>query len=324
MSEDWPFLAPNGATLEPHRPVTVGIVITAHNVAPFLPAALESVFVQTRLPDEVVVCDDASHDDVLGAVEPYRHRVRLVRRPVQGGEGAAKNTAIAALDTDLAVILDGDDQMAPERVEALAWLAERRPDLHLITTAWEDFGPGVQASGWSLTEHFPVTDQRREILRWNFLPAPAIRRRPLLEAGGFDETLTYGPDWECYVRMFLRGAAAGLIPLPLYRYRRWGGQQTANQERVLQGRVRVAEMIAATECLHEDERAVAAGVLAESRFQHWAWRLGQGRATRSEALSLVRSPALSARRRALVTIAAGAPALARSLLLRQEERSAGR
>jgi glycosyltransferase involved in cell wall biosynthesis len=297
--------------------VTVGVVITAHNVAPYLPAALESVFRQTRVPDEVVVCDDASQDDVTAAVAPFEGRIRVVRRPEQGGEGAAKNTAIAAASSDLVVILDGDDEMAPRRVEALAWLAERRPDLHLMTTTWEDFGPGARDSGWSLGDHFPVDGQRAEILRWNFLPAPAIRRRQFLDAGGFDETLRYGPDWECYVRMFLRGAAAGLVPLPLYRYRRWGGQQTADIRRVLAGRERVAEMILANEGLDERDRAIAASTLAEAAFAHWAWRVRHDGAPPAAAREVLGRGPLSGRRRAVLHLAGRWPALARRLLDRR-------
>lgn len=316
MTGEWPYLAPPGEVLTPAQPLTVGVLVTAHNVAAHLPAALQSVFAQTRSADQVVVCDDASTDDVEGAIRPFRDRVRLIRHPVQRGEGAAKNTAVAALDTDLVVVLDGDDEMAPQRLEALSWLAERRPDLHLITTTWEDFGPGVEPTGWSLVDHFPTADQRAEILRWNFLPAPAIRRGRLVEAGGFDETLRYGPDWECYVRMFLRGAAAGLVPLPLYRYRRWAQQQTADQERVLAGRVRVAEIIAANRSLELADRRIADRSLQELRYEYWTWRMDRGEATRAESLALLRGGRSSARRTAMFAVATLAPSLARRIRAR--------
>lgn len=311
MTGEWPYLTPPGDLRSPPKPVTIGVLLTAHNVAPHLAAALESVFAQTRLPDQVVVCDDASSDDVEGAIRSFGDRVCLVRHPIQRGEGAAKNTAVAALKTDLVVVLDGDDEMAPRRLEALSWLAERRPDLHLITTTWEDFGPGVEPTEWSLADHFPTADQRAEILRWNFLPAPAISRVPLIEAGGFDETLRYGPDWECYVRMFLRGAAAGLVPLPLYRYRRWSGQQTADRERVLAGRVRVAELIAANKSLGPADRRVADRSLQQLRYEYWTWRLDHGAATRSESLALMRRGRWSARRTTLLLLTALAPSVAR-------------
>lgn len=311
MTGEWPFLAPAGELLATPQPVTVGVLVTAHNVAAHLPAALESVFAQTRAADQVVVCDDASSDEIEGALRPFRAHVRLVRHSVQRGEGAAKNTAVAALETDLVVVLDGDDEMAPQRLEALGWLAERRPDLSLLTTTWEDFGPGTEPTEWSLADHFPTKDQRTEILRWNFVPAPAMRRTALLEAGGFDETLRYGPDWECYVRMFLRGAAAGLVPLPLYRYRQWSGQQTADRERVLAGRVRVAEMIAGNASLGPADRRVADRSLCELRHEYWTWRLDRGRATRPESLALLRSGRWSRRRTALLALATLTPSVAR-------------
>lgn len=311
MTREWPYLAPPGELLPVTGPLTVGVLVTAHDVAAHLPAALDSIFAQTRPADQVVVCDDASSDDVDGALRPFGDRVRLVRHPVQRGEGAAKNTAVAALDTDLVVVLDGDDEMTPQRLEALCWLAERRPDLHLLTTTWEDFGPEVEPTAWSLADHFPTVDQRAEILRWNFVPAPALRRSALLEAGGFDETLRYGPDWECYVRMFLRGAAAGLVPRPLYRYRRWSGQQTADPERVLAGRVRVAEVIAANPLLEPADRRIAEASLRDLRHSYWAWRLDHGSAARSESLSLLRSDRSSGRRTALLLLATLTPRLAR-------------
>ncbi|MGY1831686.1 glycosyltransferase family 2 protein [Geodermatophilus sp. SYSU D01180] len=311
MIGEWPYLAPPGESLSPPQRVSVGVLVTAHNVAAHLPAALESVFAQTRPADQVVVCDDASSDDVERALRPFGDRVRLVRHSVQRGEGAAKNTAVAALDTDLVVVLDGDDEMDPRRLEALAWLAARRPDLSLLTTTWEDFGPGMEPTEWSLADHFPTADQRAEILRWNFLPAPAMRRTALLEAGGFDETLRYGPDWECYVRMFLRGASAGLVPLPLYRYRRWAGQQTADRERVLVGRVRVAELIAANGSLRPADRSIADRSLWQLRYEYWTWRLDQGVATRRESLALLRCRRSSRRRTALLTLATLAPRVAR-------------
>lgn len=253
MSGEWPYLAPprSGVAARPGsaRPLSVGVLVTAHDVAPFLPGALDSVLAQTLPPDEVVVCDDASTDDVEGAVAPYLGHVHLIRRSTNGGEGAAKNTAIAALSTDLVVVLDGDDAMRPQRLEALHWVATQRADLDIITTEWEDFGAETGES-WSLAAHFPVHAQEDEILRWNFLPAPALRRAPLVAAGGFDETLTYGPDWELYARMLLRGSRAALVPEPLYRYRRWPGQQTADQQRVLRGRVDVLSRIAADPLLN--------------------------------------------------------------------------
>ena len=42
-------------------------------------------------------------------------------------------------------------------------------------------------------------------------------RELLLEAGGFDETLAFGEEWECWIRLALR-APAVFVPQPLVGY----------------------------------------------------------------------------------------------------------
>jgi succinoglycan biosynthesis protein ExoU len=312
-AQPWYYLAP------PRRPtrrwrsaVTMTVIVAAHNVASYLPAALASVFCQSRPADEVVVCDDGSDDDLAGAVAPYRDRVHLIRR-ARGGEGAAKNSAVSAANTEFVVVLDGDDEMHPRRLEALEWLAAARPDLDIITTEFEEFGPNAGAEVWSLAARFPVEDQRSAILTWNFLPAPAIRRQPLLQAGGFDEKLRYGPDWECYIRMVLRGSRAGIVAAPLYRYRRWRGQQTADVQRVLDGRIRVLEGVSALPLLDADDVILVERNLALARLERWRWRLRQGRSVREEARQLTRNRLLPSRSRALAALSAFSPAAARRI-----------
>lgn len=322
MTDTWHYLAPPARGSTQGAAPTLGVLITAHNIAAFLPAALASVFAQTLPPDEVVVCDDASHDDVEGAVEPYSPRLRLVRRATNGGEGAAKNSAVGALSTDVVVVLDGDDEMAPRRLEALGWLAAARCDLDILTTEWEEFGPARPTSPWSLAEHFPMEDQRNSILQWNFLPAPAIRRRALLAVGGFNEDLRYGPDWELHARMLVRGSRAGLITAPLYRYRRWSGQQTSDRRRVLDGRVDVVSLIARDPLLTAHDRSTVARSVADLRSERWLRGLPHDPGGREEALWLVRSPLVSPRRRGLAALAALSPQLA-DMVARRLQSSGG-
>ena len=43
-------------------PLTISVIVCAHNEAQYLPACLYSVLGQTRPPDEVLVIDNASED----------------------------------------------------------------------------------------------------------------------------------------------------------------------------------------------------------------------------------------------------------------------
>jgi glycosyltransferase involved in cell wall biosynthesis len=308
-------VAPPQAEVDPQprsTSPTLAVVVAVHNMAAQLGTALRSVFDQTVPAHEVVVCDDGSTDDIDAALAPYRDRVTLLRIP-HGGEGAAKNAAVGATSSDFVVILDADDEMDPRRLEAFAWLGRARPDLDIMVTEVEQFGPEAPNPPWRLAPTFPATDQRREILRWNFLPAPALRRRALLDAGGFDEDLAYGPDWACHIRMVLRGSSAGLVLAPLYRYHRWPGQQTADQERVLHGRIAVLEQVAARVALADEERAAVARSLAVARLDRWRWELHRGRPNRSEARWLVRAATLGPKSRLLAAAGSLAPNVARAV-----------
>jgi hypothetical protein len=315
IGTEWAYVAPPAVAVDvaPDAAApTLAVVVAVHNMAAQLGTALRSALDQTVSADEIVVCDDGSTDDLDAAVASYRDRITLIRIP-HGGEGAAKNAAVTACSSQFVVVLDADDEMDHRRLEALAWLGRARPDLDIMVTDVEQFGPEAPDPPWRLAPRFPASDQRREILRWNFLPAPALRRRALLDAGGFDEDLSYGPDWECHIRMVLRGSSAGLVVAPLYRYHRWAGQQTADQPRVLDGRVAVLERVAARVRLNEDDRAALARSLAVARLNRWRLGLHHGQPDPDESHWLMRAAALGPKSRLLAAAGALAPGVARAL-----------
>ena len=49
----------------------VSIAMCTYNGAPFLREQLDSLVAQCRLPDEVVICDDASNDETVQILEEF-------------------------------------------------------------------------------------------------------------------------------------------------------------------------------------------------------------------------------------------------------------
>ena len=80
---------------------------------------MQSALDQTLKPEEIVICDDGSPDDLEGALGPLRRAVNIVRKE-NGGFASAMNFAVAAAKGEFVVQLDSDDLFQPRRLEAIA------------------------------------------------------------------------------------------------------------------------------------------------------------------------------------------------------------
>ena len=89
------------------------IVITTYNRQSLLDEAIASVLAQTVEDFECIVVDDASPVPATG---PDDDRVRVVRRPTNGGEPAARNTGLDEARGRYVAFLDDDDLFVPERL----------------------------------------------------------------------------------------------------------------------------------------------------------------------------------------------------------------
>jgi glycosyltransferase involved in cell wall biosynthesis len=221
---------------------TFSVVIAAYEAAAFIDEGLESVLRQTVRAHEVVVCDDASTDDLETALAPYRDDILLIRKE-RGGVASARNVATQAASGEFVAILDADDAYVPERLEALGELAAARPDLDILSTDAYFELDGRFVGRFNEETPFDIDDQRAAILERCFCPWPALRRSRLLSAGGFDESLSTGSDWEALIRLIHLGCKAGLVDEPLYRYRVRRDSLTADRVHTLRDRVSLLEKI---------------------------------------------------------------------------------
>lgn len=233
---------------------TFAIVITAYEAAETIGVAVESALAQTRPAEEVIVVDDGSNDDLLGALEPYRERIELVQRE-NGGGAAARNTGAAAAKSDFMAVLDADDAYHPRRLEAIAELARERPELDLVTTDAKLVAEGKDAGTFATYTPFVWEDQRTAIFETCFVGGwPAIRLSRLASIGGFDESFRIAYDWDCWLRSILDGAQVGFVDEPYYDYVVHQGSLSASRAPSLWERARLLEKASVNPNLREEER----------------------------------------------------------------------
>ena len=94
----------------------VTVVIPVYDRAAMLDRCLATLGTRYR----VVVVDDGSKDPHAVAQVASRHGAVLIRRDINGGPGAARNTALESVTSDLVAFIDSDCAAAPGWIERLA------------------------------------------------------------------------------------------------------------------------------------------------------------------------------------------------------------
>jgi LmbE family N-acetylglucosaminyl deacetylase/GT2 family glycosyltransferase len=321
-----PVVAPLPAvSIEPGPRPTFSIVISTYQLADVVTEAVESALAQTVPPLEVIVCDDGSTDDTEAALAPYRDRIVYMRKE-NGGLSSARNAGARIASGDFLAFLDADDAYLPEFLEALGDLAGQRPDLDILTTDAYFEMDGIPIRNY-LFNGFVTEKQRKGILRdvrlW--ICSSAIRRERFFSVGGMDESIPVSEDWDFFIRMFLRGARAGLVAEPLALYRQRPGSLSDNVVRVHRAAVSVLSRYADRTDLDPEERRQLHRSLSSSRSR---LRLAEAEGAlrrrapdaRRLSLAIALDQDIDPRSRAKAGLAAVAPRVAATFITRREQR----
>ena len=113
----------------------VSVIIPAYQCSRVIGFAIDSLLKQTRLPDEIIVVDDGSSDDIVAALRHYGSSVRLVRKE-NGGASSARNAGIDIATGDMIAFLDSDDFWHPTKLQEQLRIFEEHPEVGLISSRY--------------------------------------------------------------------------------------------------------------------------------------------------------------------------------------------
>ena len=144
-----PAVQPAAARDATTRRTSLGVIVASHNEAAVLPVTLAALLGQTDVPDRIVIADDGSTDGTAelltaryGLAMPDLGQLSAVSathpslvwlRLAHGGKAAALNAAIACIDTDTVLTVDGDTLLDVKAIGAVRNAFSAEPNLVAAT-----------------------------------------------------------------------------------------------------------------------------------------------------------------------------------------------
>lgn len=160
----------------------ISVALCTYNGSKYLAAQLNSIAKQSRLPDELVISDDASTDNSLAIASEFAKTAPLPVRVIQSAAtlGSTENfqRAIEMCSGDVIMLSDQDDVWMESRVNLTARAFASRPELSMcfsdaIVTDSElrpvgRLWPSVKLDAATL-KHIDEGGALQELLRRNFV-----------------------------------------------------------------------------------------------------------------------------------------------------------
>lgn len=145
----------------------IAVAMCTYNGASHLEQQLESLVAQTRLPDELVVCDDASTDGktpamlhAFAAHAPFP--VRVVENKSTLGSNKNFEKAIGLCDADVISLSDQDDVWHPHKLQRFEAAFSSLPNVGLVFCDADIVDETLQPMGMRLSQVVGLTSPVQE------------------------------------------------------------------------------------------------------------------------------------------------------------------
>lgn len=185
----------------------IDVIVPLYNNEKYAIDAINSALAQSLPPRKIIVVDDGSIDRSAAIVEDYfaeNPKVEVLRVK-HGGLPHARNRGIEKSDAEFIAFLDSDDIWYREKLECQMAVFEANPEVGLVYCAYND----IDSDGKPLSAPHRLIPRLRgyvhqDILAGNLISggsAAVVRRDYLTHAGPFDECLSFGEDWDMWLRL---------------------------------------------------------------------------------------------------------------------------
>ncbi len=211
----------------------LSVAMCTYNGAQYLQEQLDSIAAQTRLPNEVVVCDDGSTDATLQILSKFQEKapfsVRIYRNETNLGPTKNFEQAIGLCSGDIIALSDQDDVWMPHKLERLERTLENHPNAGYVFSDALVVDEKLRPLGYTMWNRLSFTTRQRRrfeqgrqlevLLKHNVVTGTTMAFRAELR----DWILPIPNQWvhDAWIALLASATGAGgiFIEEPLIKYR---------------------------------------------------------------------------------------------------------
>ncbi len=214
----------------------VSVIIITHNRKNYISDALDSAMVQSFKDFELIIVDDNSDDGTSDFVHnEYQNKIQnfiYIKNDSRQGISKSRNIALAKSSGKFIAVLDSDDVWSdPDKLKKQVEFLKNNPD-HIMVGCNAEI---IDEKGFSVGRLvYPEKDVKiREIvlLKNQFVHSGILfRKEAAIKAGGYDESLVVGEDYNLFLKLGLQGKLVNLSD-EMVKYRRHKGNICLEERR---------------------------------------------------------------------------------------------
>jgi glycosyltransferase involved in cell wall biosynthesis len=213
--------------------ISVSLVTPVYNRADYLPAAIESILLQTHSDFELLIWDDGSADNSVAIATHYAQydkRIRVVAATHQGQTRSLK-AAIAQTSAPYVAWVDSDDLLAPTALAETVKILNANPSVGLVYTDYHVIDANGTLQGMGNRCKIPYSPKRL-LVDFMLFHFRLMRRTAYDQVGGLDPTFVRAQDYDLCLKL---SEVTDIFHLsePLYYYRAHA-QSVSEQQRIEQ------------------------------------------------------------------------------------------
>ena len=211
-----------------------------YNGAEFLPAQWESIVAQSRLPDEIVVCDDGSSDQTRNLVEQLASEtsIPVTVRWNEQNLGSVKNfeQAISLCTGDIIALSDQDDVWRNDKLQLIEAAFNQSPAVGLVFSDAEIVSENLEPLGRRMWNEVGLDSHQRKLIAQGralevLITGWTVTGATMAFRSEFAKLCLPIPNEIAMIHdgwiALTIASVAGVVALdePLIKYRQHGGQQ---------------------------------------------------------------------------------------------------